>query len=418
MQPRTSRGMATTGGTRPVLAGRAAACVVIAALAFSGCRSTAPTASPTTGVPTRLASRNATVGFSPTSSLAAARLLQTASLLSTGRVLVAGGGAPEDAAKAELYDPATESFNATGSMSTGRYGATATVLRTGRVLIDGGWSEDPNNPVLASAELYDPASGLFAPGGSMASPRAGQSATLLSDGRVLIAGGQIESDNVISGLASAELYDPTTGRFSPTGSMTVARFNHTATLLPNGRVLIAGGGGPPGIGNSPSPVSSPGLASAELYDPTSGTFTAIGSMSGARYWHTATLLSNGRVLIAGGGDGTRPLASAELYDPATATFASTGSMAAARYLQTATQLASGLVLVAGGYADSVGSLASAELYDPATATFRPAGSMADTRCEHTATLLNDGRVLVVAGGSTDESLDDAPRLATAELYQP
>jgi hypothetical protein len=344
--------------------------------------------------------------------------MQTASLLSTGRVLIAGGGAPEDAAKAELYDPATESFSPTSSMTTGRYGATATVLTSGRVLIAGGWSEDPNNPVLASAEIYDPASGEFAPGGSMATPRAGQTATLLSDGRVLIVGGQIESDNRFSALATAELYDPTTGRFSATGSMTVARFNHTATLLPNGRVLIAGGGGPPGIGNSPSPVSSPGLASAELYDPASGTFTATGSMSGARYWHTATLLSSGRVLIAGGGDGTHPLASAELYDPATAVFASTGSMAAARYLQTATQLANGLVLVAGGYADGIGSLASAELYDPATATFRPAGSMTETRFEDTATLLNNGRVLIVAGGSTDESIDDAPRLATAELYQP
>jgi hypothetical protein len=252
----------------------------------------------------------------------------------------------------------------------------------------------------------------------MTTPRAGHAATLLSDGRVLISGGQIESDSGFSTLASAELFDPATGRFSPTGSMTVGRFNHTATVLHNGQVLITGGGGPPGIGNSPSPVSSPGLASAELYDPTKGTFTATGSMSGARYWHTATLLSNGRVLITGGGDGTRPLASAELYDPATATFASTGSMAAARYLQTATQLANGLVLVAGGYADGVGSLASTELYDAQTATFRPAGSMTETRFEDTATLLNDGRILIVAGGSTDESIDDAPRLATAELYQP
>ena len=404
---RPFRGIAT-GGIRPLWARRGSACLLIAALALAGCGGPAPTASHTPGVP----------GFSPTASLAAARLQQTANLLSTGRVLIAGGGAPEDAAKAELYDPATGTFSPTGSMTTGRYGATATVLSTGRVLIVGGWSEDPNVPVLASAELYDPASGAFAPVGSMATPRAGHSATLLSDGRVLITGGQIENDNVFSALATAELYDPTTGRFSPTGSMTVPRFNHTATLLPNGHVLIAGGGGPAGIGGSPSLVSAPGLASAESYDPATGTFTATGSMAGARFWQTATLLSNGHVLITGGGDRTGPLASAELYDPATATFAATGSMAAARYLQTSTQLASGLVLVAGGYADGVGSLASAELYDPATATFRPAGSMSDTRVEHTATLLNDGRVLIVAGGSTDESLDDAPRLATAELYQP
>ena len=106
------------------------------------------------------------------------------------------------------------------------------------------------------------------------------------------------------------------------------------------------------------------------------------------------------------------------YDPATATFSGTGSIAAGRYLQTATKLVSGLVFVAGGYADGMGSLGSAELYDPTTDKFGPAGSMSDTRFEHTATLLGDGRVLIVAGGSTDESLDDAARLATVELYQP
>jgi hypothetical protein len=359
-----------------------------------------------------------TTGFSSTGSMAAARASQTASVLSTGRVLIAGGGAPEDAAKAELYDPTTGTFSPTGSMSTRRYGATATVLSDGRVLIAGGWSEDPDAPVLASAELYDPASGKFTVTGSMTSPRVGDSATLLASGRVLIAGGQAESNNVFSALAAAELYDPTTGTFSPTGSMTVARFNHTATPLPNGHVLIAGGGGPTGVGSASNVGSAPSLASAELYDPASGKFTATGSMVGARFWHTATLLPDGHVLMAGGDDGTRPLVTAELYDPMAATFTTTGPMAAPRYLQTATQLANGRVLVAGGYADNVGSLASAEVYDPNSATFNPAGSMSDSRVEHTATLLSDGRVLIAGGGSTDESLDDAARLATAELYQP
>lgn len=442
VQSRTVRGIAGRG-IRPVHARRGlafrATCfglTVLVALAFAGCAGGAATASRTAGAPSTLPSTNPTpaptptralgvvpspkptAGFSPTGSMAAGRAGQTASLLSTGRVLITGGGAPEDAAKAELYDPTTGTFSPTGSMTIGRYGATATVLSTGRVLIAGGWSEDPNTPVLASAELYDPASGTFVPAGSMTTPRAGQSATLLSDGRVLIAGGQTENNNVFSALATAELYDPTIGTFKATGSMTVARFNHTSTKLPSGHVLIAGGGGPTGVGSASSVGSTPSLVSAELYDPTSGSFTATGSMAGARYWHTATLLPDSRVLIAGGDDGTKPLVSVELYDPATAIFSATGPMAAARYLHTATQLANGQVLVAGGYADGVGSLASAELYDPKTATFSPAGSMSDSRFEHTATLLNDGRVLIVAGGSTDESIDDAARLAAAELYQP
>jgi large repetitive protein len=410
--------------------------VLVAAIAVTGCGGAAATGSaPATARSTvtstnatltqapgatqgNAASPNPTSPFRPTGSMAAARAGQTASLLSTGEVLIAGGGDPEDAAKAELYDPTTGRFSPTGSMITARYGATATVLSTGLVLIVGGWSEDPNAPVLASAELYNPTSGTFAETGSMATPRADQSATLLPNGRVLIAGGQTDTNNVFSALATAELYDPTTGKFRATASMSVARFNHTATLLTNGDVLIAGGGGPTGVGSGSSVGTAPGLASAELYDPAAGTFTATGSMTVARYWHSATLLPNGSVLIAGGGNGTAPLASAELYDPASATFAATAAMATARYLQTATRLADGGVLIAGGYADGVGSLASAELYDPTAAMFSPAGSMRETRFEDTATLLNDGRVLIVAGGSTDESIDDAARLVTAELYQP
>jgi hypothetical protein len=417
IQSRTVRAAAAIV-IRRALAHRVHSGLFVVAMAVVGCGSSTATASHAAGTPPALPSTKPATGFNPTGSLAAARALQTADLLSTGRVLIAGGGAPEDGAKAELYDPATGTFSATGSLGTGRYGATATVLSTGRVLIAGGWSEDPNVPVLASAELYDPASGTFASVGSMSTPRAGHSATLLTDGKVLITGGQIEKDNVFSSLATAELFDPSTERFSQTGSMTVARFNHTSTLLPGGHVLITGGGGTPGLGGSPNLPSEPSLASAELYDEVSGKFSATGSMAATRDWHTATLLSTGRVLIAGGNNGTKPLASAELYDPATATFSGTGSMAAGRYLQTATKLVSGLVFVAGGYADGMGSLGSAELYDPTTDKFGPAGSMSDTRFEHTATLLGDGRVLIVAGGSTDESLDDAARLATVELYQP
>ena len=245
-------------------------------------------------------------------------------------------------------------FTSTGSMTTARWGYTATLLPDGRVLIAGGTNiiGRTSSTGLASAELYDPASGTFTPTGSMTTPRVSFTATLLRDGRVLIAGGL----NAGSVLASAELYDPTRGTFTRTGSMTAPRGSFTATLLPDGRVLIAGG----------TRNSTNGLASAELYDPASGTFTSTGSMTAPRASFAATLLPDGRVLIAGGTNiigrtSSTGLASAELYDPASGTFTPTGSMIAGRIALTATLLHDGRVLIAGGF-DRGSALASAELY--------------------------------------------------------
>jgi len=282
-------------------------------------------------------------------------------------------------------------FSSTGTMTTPREGQTATLLPDGKVLIAGGYD---NGLSLASAELYDPAIGRFSATGSMSASRYYHTATLLCDGLILIAGGQ-------GGGNSAELYSPTTGAFSPTGPMTAEREGQIATLLRDGSVLIAGG---------------PSNASAEVYDPKTGTFTATGSMKFDREFAATVLLRDGRVLVVGGLiPGPTPagisLASAELYDPGTGTFTLTGSMNAARQSPTATLLPDGRVLIVGG-----GQAASAELYDPGTGTFSLTGSMTAFRLHATATLLPDGQVLIVGGAGGLAGTTSASTLASAELY--
>jgi Galactose oxidase, central domain/Kelch motif len=283
--------------------------------------------------------------FSPTGSMTVPREGHTATLLADGRVLIAGGDDGSNALNtAEIFDPKTFTFSPTGPMTTPRTEATATLLSDGRVLIVGGSGPRTSSPNQTSAELYDPKTGTFSATGSMRTARAGH-------------------------------YDPTTGTFSATGSMRTARAGHTATLLPDGRVLVAGGSGTDGQG----------LTSAELYDPQTGTFSVTGSMTAGRFQQTATLLPGGRVLVAGGfidggmaAGGTNTaassLASAELYDPTTGTFSATGSMGTPRAGHTATLLPDGRVLVAGGSTNTAGdNLASTQLYDPRTGTFGPTG---------------------------------------------
>jgi len=290
-------------------------------------------------------------------------------LLQNGQVLAAGGsgGGSFPLASAELYNPATGTWSVTGSMHQGRSGVagsgdpSATLLPDGQVLVAGG--EDANFNPLASAELYNPATGKFTPTGSMTTPREGQSATLLNNGQVLIAGGT-------GATAAAELYNPAAGKFTATGSMAAPRGGNVATLLTGGDVLVTQG-------------SAAGLF-AERYNPATGQWSnASTGLHVCIYTQecqansTATLLPTGNVLVAGGFVGLysnpQTTAGAMLYHPAINTWTSTGSMTTGRENQTATLLPDGQVLVAGGTLfdhPSVGHtgllefLSSAELYTP------------------------------------------------------
>ena len=277
-----------------------------------------------------------------TGSLNTARDAHTATLLPNGMVLVAGGidSNLNPLNSAELYDPASGTWTVTDSLNTARYYHTATLLSNGMVLIAGG-IDSLNH--LDSAELYDPASGTWTVTGSLNSGHVAHTATLLPNGMVLVAGG---FDNTFIASASAELYDPASGTWTVTGSLNTPRAFQTATLLPNGMVLVTGGHDGPTF--TPSDV----LSSTELYDPVSGSWTVTGSLNSARYHHTATFLSNGVVLVAGGIGGFNAFASAELYSPASRNWTVTGSLNTARFLHTATLLPNGMVLVAAGESSS------------------------------------------------------------------
>ena len=294
-----------------------------------------------------------------------------------------------------------EGFCETGSMAVGRHNHSVITLGNGKVLVAGGAVNPDNSGVLASAELFDPASHTFSIVGSMNVARADFTMTLLPNGKVLVTGGF----NDISLTNTAELFDPTTNTFSLTGAMTIRRAEHTATLLPNGKVLIAGG-------NSNGLVT---VASAEIFDPATNTFTASAqAMSTVRQTHHADVLPNGQVLINGGFDGNgNPLASSELYDPLADTFTLTGNMNTARGNHASTLLYTGKLLVAGGLATINGTLArttSAELYDPASGTWNVTGSMVMARGHYFTTTLSDGTIFipgtaVLPGGNNADIYD-------------
>jgi hypothetical protein len=353
-------------------------------------------------------------GFALTGSMETERVWHTATLLQDGNVLVSGGANnTELPTTAELYNPTTKVFAQTiGSPTTPRTSATATLLASGRVLIAGGKGASGE---LATADLYDPTSGTFtATSTSMSTTRAYHAATLLSDGTVLITGGlNLAGDSSGTPVASAEIYNPTTDSFTVTGPMTTGRFFHTATVLGNGMVLITGGSNEGGS-----------LASAEIYDPTTMTFTATGTMTTARMGHTASLLGNGNVLVTGGATdfGGAATNTAELFDSIARTFTATNPMTAAHSAHTATLLQNGQVLIAGGasafYASGqINTISTVELFDPTTGDFTATADMSSVREAHTAALLSSGQVLVAGGSVGTLGYSTATTvLASAELY--
>lgn len=352
-------------------------------------------------------------------SLSVATVSQTGTVTAVGEgsaLLRARFGGSEANAVVTVSGPVT--FTATGSMSMTRISHTATLLPDGRVLIAGGRDRaDALGRESASAELYDPASGTFTRTGDMTSARSAHSATLLPDGKVLISGGD-RGNRVFTN--TAEVYDPATGTFTRTGDMQQAQTAHEATLLKTGKVLISGGYG--GVAGC-----CPIAVTPELYDPATGVFTTTGTYAGVdlqRQTHglvgtKATLLHDGRVLLT-----AEP--TTQVYDPVTGTFSRAGTMLTGsatfgippQYIsgQTATLLNNGKVLLTGGHHEDIGRFKTAELYDPATGAFTATGGMAFVRDGHTATLLPDGTVLITGGES--ESGCAVLSRGSAEIYDP
>jgi hypothetical protein len=279
----------------------------------------------------------------------------------------------------------TNTWSSGGNMQRGREGNSATLLPSGKVLVAGGYLPGLNGPG-STAEIYDPASNTWSYVASMAHPRAVQTATLLPNGRVLIAGGV---DSGPAPLASAEIYDPIANSWSTAGSMNCGRAGYTATLLPSGKVLVAGG-----ILGNQLQVCATGTTTAELYDPTTNIWSVVANTLAARYGHTATLLPNGKVLLAGGthyftGTSTT-IPSAEIYDPSANAWSATGSMSVQREFHTEAVLANGTVLVTGGTTDGANALSSTESYNPVANSWSTAASMSTARLFHTATTLTNG----------------------------
>lgn len=308
--------------------------------------------------------------------------------LPDGRVLVSGGTDGTDALKSsEVYDPSTETWTASGDMTSARRGHAMTLLANGKILVTGGFD---GKAALATAEVYDPSSGAWtATLGPMNGTRRFHTATLLPDGKVLIAGGVVGPLQTADAKAT-DLYNPATGLFTAYSSglaLPEARQGHSATLLSNGKILF--------VGNSGVGSAAAKLLTYDSNAPTSSSWASAGTMVNTRYNHSAVVLEDNSVLVTGG-FGVDPK-SAEIYNPDTNTWSSVTGMAVARALHTSTKLLNGKVLVVGGY-DGTKALNTIEIYTPSSNTWTaPADSkvLNTARAMHTSSLLSDGDVLIV-----------------------
>jgi hypothetical protein len=279
--------------------------------------------------------------------------------LGSGQILIAGEQYDGGAKISELFTEATHAWSLTvNHPSLDRFSGAMTLLPSGKVLYSGGYDGGAGGPTYNSAELFDPATSTWSPTGSMVALRVGHSQTLLTTGpnagKVLVVGGGQRIGLTVE--ARCELYDPATGTFALTGPLATARSLHTATRLPDGRVLVTGG--------HSAGADTANRDSAEIYDPLAGTWSFAAPMAFRRGRHTATLLPNGDVLVVGGaqvGSGTTVNASAEIYHPATNSWRTVPSMAQARVGQAAALLPSGEVLVAGGF-DGANYLLTSEIF--------------------------------------------------------
>ncbi len=286
---------------------------------------------------------------------------------------------------------AAGTFQKTGSMNVPRVSHTATLLPNGQVLVAGGDNSTIGGSPLASAELYNPATGKWTFTGSMTMPREGHQAVLLQNGQVLVAGGS----NASGTLASAELYNPATGTWAATGSMTAARSGFSLTVLQNGQVLAWQG------------------SSADLYNPATGTWSATGGPTSSVGGANSALLPNGDVLAIGLSLNTP----SELYNPSTGAWSTTGSTGTTMLNPITPEFSNGEVLATGSFASGVASDSSSSLYDPSTGQFTLEAGPCSCRAFNGAKLQTD-QVLVV-GGAISRQAQPYPitlTISSAELW--
>lgn len=369
------------------------------------------------------------VSWRKTGSLQTARYAHTASLLPDGRVLVVGG---EDAGQAmtaavETFDPGTEQWTAAPSLPEPRSNHVAVALQDGKVLVAGGGKNAPigqplGESVAASALLFDPLTNTFTATGRMHHARSHFHAVRLPSGEVLAVGGggdEQESAKKCAGqycgpfgkaLASAEVYDPKTGEWTEVASMTTPRFSFSLTALPSGKVIAVGGVN----------EQAEGFATSEIFDPISKTWSDGPPLATPRQHHTATLLGTGRVMVAGGKNpNVSPLNTVQLFDPEGVSWKIARKFPTPRTLPGLATLESGRVLVVGGYDQTAdGAIASepyideAEIYDDESKTWTTVGALTTGRFWHTMTVLTDGRILVAGGRG------EGGELASCEIAEP